>query len=280
MKCDSCGTVVKAGTAVCPKCDAILDMNAFSTEPPPADEAEPGPMKPRASSTANKKVKRTASGTGAPAAKKKEAFASNSVRHMPPAPPRLLKPDPSEVKEDIDWRQMSKDAVAKMKPQEEFKAESAATPEQLAAEAKSLFKNLGFADKIAGGGAVGTILSSFFPWKETFDQGDHLGLMSLGAPVFLAAIAVASAVMIRVKNMMPKANPMTLWLTQFGSACFCVLWCLVFIKTAWDPTRTRSPVGNAEMWASSPSMGVVLALLFSLAAVAGTLLGLREKPQR
>lgn len=280
MKCESCGTTVKAGTAICPKCDAILDASAFSTEPPTVDgdAAAVGPMKPRPSSGSIKKVKKATTGS-APVAKKKEDPATKYGKFMPPAPPRLLKPDPNE-NPDIDWRQMSKDAVAQMRPEEKFKAETGTTPEDLMAETKSLVSALGFSDKLAGAGGVATVLSCFLPWKETFDQGDSLGLMSLGAPVFLAALAVVGAIVARVKQLMPKANPMMLWLTQFGSACFCVLWCLVFIKTAWDPTRTRSPIGNAEMWASSPSIGVVLALLFSLAAVGGTLLGLREKPGR
>lgn len=276
MKCDSCGAQVAAGTAICPKCDAILDASAFSTEPP--SEPSIGPMKPRASSSgAVKKVKRSPTGSS-PAAKKPSAPSSSSAaasKLMPEAPPRLLKEAP---KEDIDWRKMSRDASNALPAQAKFKAEVGQTPEELLAEGKSLIKLLNFSDKLAAGGAAATVLSSFFPWQETFDQGDVLGLMSLGAPVFVAALGVLTAILVRVKQMAPKANPMALWLSQFGAACFCVLWCLVFIKVAWDPTRTRSPVGNAEMWASSPSIGVVLALLFSFAAVAGTLLGLRDKP--
>jgi hypothetical protein len=282
MKCESCGTVVKTGTAVCPKCDAVLDASAFSTEPPPPEDSISGvgAVKQRGTGSGSKKVVKKKTTTGsAPAAKKPADAASKYNKFMPPAPPRLLKPDPNE-NPDIDWRQMSKDAVAQLAPVEKFKAENASTPEELAAEAKQLVKSLGFSDKLAAGGSALTILSSFFPWKETFDNGDSLGLMSLGAPVFLAAIAVLSCVIVRVRGLAKKVNPMMLWLTQFGSACFCVLWCLVFIKSAWDPTRTRSPEGNLEMWASSPSIGVVMALGFSAIAVVGSLLGLREKPSR
>lgn len=279
MKCDSCGTVVKDGTAVCPKCDAILDASAFESGPP----EDVGPAKPRGSSTGVKKVKRTATGSGTPASASKKVNVSGStgVKMMPAAPPRLLKPKPGEEREDIDWRQMSKDAVKAMGKQAEFKAEvSTATPEELMRETKSLFKSLSFSDKLSAGGGLGVVISCFFPWKETFDNGDSLGLMSLGAPVFFGGLAVLGAVVARVKNMMPKANPMMVWLTQFGSACFCVLWSLVFIKSAIDSTITTSPEGNMKMWASSPSMGVGLAIIFALVAVGGTLLGLREKPQR
>ena len=285
MKCDSCGTVVKTGTAICPKCDAVLDAGAFSTEPPKAEDSISGvgPVKSRGTGSGAKKVVKKATTGGQAAVKKAPAAgqdaASKYNKFMPPAPPRLLKADPND-NPDIDWRKMSKDAVAALRPEEKFKAESAATPEELAAETKQLIKSLGFSDKLAAGGSALTVLSSFFPWKETFDNGDSLGLMSLGAPVFLAAIAVLACVIVRVRGMAPKMNPMMLWLTQFGSACFCVLWCLVFIKSAWDPTRTRSPEGNLEMWASSPSIGVVMALGFSAIAVAGSLLGLREKPSR
>jgi hypothetical protein len=108
MKCDSCGTVVKTGTAICPKCDAILDAGAFSDAPPPPDaESSIGTMKPRASSGGVKKVKKATTGSAPTVPRKKEDAASKYGKMMPPAPPRLLKPDPSEVKEDIDWRQTS-----------------------------------------------------------------------------------------------------------------------------------------------------------------------------
>ena len=285
MKCSACETEVEDGTAICPNCDAILDMSAFSAEPPSAEDAaqDVGPAKPRPSG-AKKPVRKT-TGSGK-AVKKAGAGASRksgevvAVRRMPEAPPRLLKPDPKDQADDIDWRKMSRDAANAPRPDAGPGAPKMLSPEEFLSDTRNFVKALNLPDKLAFAGAAATVASCFLPWKETFDQGDSLGLMSLGAPVFVAAVAVLAAIVIRVRGLAPKVPVMVPWLTQFGAACFCVLWSLVFIKVAWDPTRTKSPIGNAEMWASSPSVGVVLALLFSIATVGGSLLGLKEKPAR
>lgn len=153
-----------------------------------------------------------------------------------------------------------------------------AAPDEFLNDARYFLRELNFSDKLAFWGGVGVIVSCFFPWKETFEGGEILGLMSLGAAAFAAGVIYVSALVIRVKKFMPRLHALVPWLAQFGSACFVILWCLIFIKLAWDPTITRSPEGNRDMWMSSPSLGVFLALAFAALSVVGTLLGLREKP--
>ena len=66
-------------------------------------------------------------------------------------------------------------------------------------------------------------------------------------------------------------------LIQFGTAAFSIVWCLVLIKLAVNTLKARALYGNEEVWTSKPGLGVVLALLSSIVAFLGTLMGLREK---
>ncbi|MHB8874157.1 MAG: hypothetical protein ACYC8T_10760, partial [Myxococcaceae bacterium] len=55
LNCPGCGTQVADGEAICPKCDYIIDPNAFSAEPPEADEVKaPAPARPPARPPAGK----------------------------------------------------------------------------------------------------------------------------------------------------------------------------------------------------------------------------------
>jgi hypothetical protein len=152
-------------------------------------------------------------------------------------------------------------------------------PEELAADLKDFLGDLGRSDKIVFFSAVAVVLSAFTPWKETAEDGDILGLMSLGIIAILGALGIVSVLAVRVRRIMPRLNVLVPWMAQLGLSIACVLWCLIFMKLSTDNTEVPSAVGREIIYSSSPSFGAVLALLGSLGCLAGTLLGIKEKPE-
>ena len=101
--------------------------------------------------------------------------------------------------------------------------------------------------------------------------------MTLGWPVFMMSIIGLGAIVVRVRRFMPNLNPITPWLAQLGVCCFCIVWCLVFMKLSYDGRMARALVGNVEMKISTPSFGVFIALVCSIGGLGGTLMGLKDK---
>ncbi|MCY1079681.1 hypothetical protein [Archangium lansingense] len=151
-------------------------------------------------------------------------------------------------------------------------------PEEVIEDFRDFVGVLGRSDKIAFGGAVTILVSAFLPWKETAAEGDILGLMSLGLLAVLAASGIIGAITVRVRRLMPHLNVLIPWLAQLGLSVFCILWCIIFMKISYDATEVPSPMGNATIMNSSPSFGVFLGLMGALTSLAGSLLGLKEKP--
>ncbi len=151
-------------------------------------------------------------------------------------------------------------------------------PEQVIEDFRDFMGVLGRSDKFAFVGAATILVSAFLPWKETAAEGDILGLMSLGLLAVLAAIGIIGSIAVRVRRLMPNLNVLVPWLVQLGLSIFSVLWCIVFMKISYDATEVPSPMGNATIMNSSPSFGAFLGLMGALTSLAGTLLGLKEKP--
>lgn len=154
---------------------------------------------------------------------------------------------------------------------------SLVAPEELISDARQFVGELSRSDKIAFGGACLIILSCFLPWKETALDGEILGLMSTGVGSLLGAAIVISAIFIRVRRTMPKLNPLVPWMAQLSISFFCIIYTVVFIRTAVDSTEVPSAIGNQMIMNSSPSFGVFLGLLGALTALVGSLLGLKER---
>jgi hypothetical protein len=275
MTCPSCGERVAEGVAICPKCD-------FDNKPPEGDDD--GPAKPavRRSGVKRAPPKKPGAGTGAavrrsgntgvkPAVVKKDRPGGQG---MPEAPGRKLKEAPVARP---DWRVKDSPRVAPVSATPS--GYHMVDPEDFWGEVKAFVAELSLADKLAFIGAFSAMVSCFFPWKDTITEGEILGLMSLGAAVFAVTLVIIVAIIIRVRKVMPALHALVPWLIQFGGACFCIVWCLVYIKLALDTTMARSPIGNFERWVSSPSAGVYIALLMSVVMLAGTLMGLKEKPR-
>lgn len=271
--------MVADGEAICPKCDAVVDPSLFDNKPPEADgETEPA-ARPLRTGTAGKKPlpkrppgaggKRTGNTGMKPAVKR-------TGPSMPEAPGRKVREAPAEPRPD--WR--VKDDPNRPAPAPiSGSGYHMVDPEDLWGDVKGFVAELTMADKLAFIGAFTAMISCFFPWKDTIMEGDILGLMSLGAAVFAVTVVIIVAIFIRVRKVMPRLHALVPWLIQFGGSCFCIVWCLVYIKLALDTTMARSPIGNFERWVSSPSAGVYIALLMSVLMLAGTLLGLKEKPR-
>ena len=281
MKCPSCDESVADDVAICPKCDAVLDASLFDNTPKEPDDAtEPVARPLKSGPGAKKPLPRRPAGSAPPAsgrsssAVKQPAKARPGGQAMPEAPGRKLK-EAAAARED--WH-------AKVEPRAPPKARDPADglldPEDFFTEVKHFFLELTVADKLAFIGATLTLLSCFLPWKDSITDGDVLGLMSLGAAVFAVAVLILFSIVIRVRKVMPALHALVPWLVQFGGACFCIVWCLVYMKLSLDTTMARSPIGNSERWISSPSAGVVIALVMSVMTLAGTLMGLKEKPPR
>jgi hypothetical protein len=138
------------------------------------------------------------------------------------------------------------------------------------------WQRLPASDRIAFAGAVLAAISVLLPWKHSAQEGKVLGLLTLGFPLFLAALLWMGALLWRLSAQRRRNLPVVAWLIQLCAACFCVLWCFVFIKLTTYPASSGDPSFNVP--SSHPLLGVYLALFASGVGLTGTLLGLREKP--
>ncbi|MBZ4417715.1 hypothetical protein [Myxococcus sp. RHSTA-1-4] len=295
LNCPGCGSKVAANTSICSVCDYIIDGSFLSDEPPAdnAEEYDDAPEEPRraakpaaAARPKGKSGARTAVpdsdatnirsmdeiARSAPPRPARAAGGSRSAPAARPAPPPRRAPEP--VVPPVDDGPDPWDRSARASSSED----GVADPEELIRDAKELFGLLAGGDKVAFWGAAVVVLSCFLPWKETATEGDILGLMSMGAGAFALSIFVMTAIGMRVKGSLERLNPVVPWMGQLISSFVCLVWCLIFIKMASDSTRVPSEFGNAEVMNSTPSMGVFIAVLGSLASLGGTLLGLKSKP--
>ncbi len=299
LNCPGCGSKVADNTSICSVCDYIIDGSFLSAEPPAdnsedeaADAPEEEAPRPAAKPAATARPKgRTGSRTAVPDADGESTNIRSMDEIVRSAPPRPARPAtasragtgsraaapprraPEPVAPPVDdgpdpWDRASRGGGGN---------DSVADPEELIRDAKELFGLLAGGDKVAFWGAAVVVLSCFLPWKETAVDGDVLGLMSLGVGAFVLAILVMTAVGMRVKGSFERINPVVPWMGQLVCAFVCLVWCVIFIKVSSDMTRVPSDIGNAEVMNSSPSLGVFIAVLGSLASLGGTLLGLKGR---
>lgn len=142
---------------------------------------------------------------------------------------------------------------------------------------RHFLSGLSFAEKLSFWGSVAAMVACAFPWRETAAEGPVLGFFSMGVMTFGTGLLSTVAVATRARRAMPKLNPLVLWLVQLGSLGVAIVWCLVLMIAWWDSTLVSAPVGNYEMYASKPSLGLYAGLLSAVVALAGTALALKEK---
>ncbi|MGA9521206.1 MAG: hypothetical protein WBV82_07070 [Myxococcaceae bacterium] len=244
------------GTSICPSCDHIIDASFLSANPPEADDElqadeptqarrpEPGPRRSTPGSGRRPGVRRVSRSAGAASA----APEVTDIRHI------------DEVES----------AFALHEP--------FTSPERLFADMKAFISGLNTSDKLAFVGSALTVLWAFFPWKETRDEGEVVGLMSFGLPAIIASVLTMTTVGVRVGRSLPNLAPAMLWLVQLASVGFAIAWALVFIKASWDSEQVLSLTSDETMARSKPAFGVFLALLTEAVALGGTLMGSRERP--
>lgn len=147
-------------------------------------------------------------------------------------------------------------------------------PQALLEDIQLFVKGLPRADRIALYGTVGVLLACFFPWKETVNEGEVLGLFGHGIVTFALALAALVALVQRARGAV--ANALPLWVVQLGGIGLGLLWSLVSVRLAWSTAPLESFRGSAEIFSSRPSFGLGAALLAGAVAAGGTVLGLKE----
>ncbi|HVG58590.1 MAG TPA: hypothetical protein VNA24_08555 [Hyalangium sp.] len=213
------------------------------------------------------------SGTGSRPAVK--AGSSRSVPAIRPSPPAE---EPKPDVEEEDWRiPPPPPSTAAPKGSATGHDTGIVAPEEIIADTRAFIGELSHSDKIAFASACLIILSCFLPWKETAADGEILGLMSAGIGTLLGAALIIGAIFVRKRGTMPKVNASMQWMMQLGVSFLCILYTVIFIKVSFDTTQVQSQLGNAMVWASSPSFGVFLGLLGALGALVGSVMGLRER---
>jgi len=308
LNCPGCGTKVADGTSICPKCDYIIDESFLSVAPPSGNDddestaASQDPRKAAGASRTGRPAGSPGSRTGTTGKVRAAAGASRSGARAPvspgakptgktgprpaarpPPPSRAAEPEPKpepEPRADPPARQpVPPPAPSPAPPSRTFSTGTKiVAPEQAMEEAREFLTNLTRADKIAYAGASVVVLSCFLPWKETAADGDVLGLMSSGFLSLLLAGLVIGMLTIRVRRTLPALNPLVPWLAQLIFAFVCVLYTLVLLRLSVDTTEVRSSIGNQMIMNSSPSIGVFVGLLGAIGALAGSLLGLKDRP--
>lgn len=264
LNCPGCDGSVAADEAICPHCDHIIDTSFLVEEAPapaprPARRPAPGggrPPPPRRRPPGPR--------PGAPRPSRAAAPASAASRYGE-APP-----------DDDDYPAPVPVSALSGHP-EPPKKEAFTAPDEAIADFSRFYRNLGFSDRLSFFGAAAVVISCFFPWKSTLDDGDVLGIMDLGVIALITGAMVMGAVAIRVQRVMPRLHPLIPWLVQLAGAAFTTLWVLILLRLSWDSTEVPSPIGNYQMWRSSPSIGAWVGLGGAIVAMVGSLLGLREK---
>jgi hypothetical protein len=297
LSCPNCGAQIARHQTICPRCDHILDDTLEISSPSvvaaqlgagltsgvgkdvrrdtPID-AVPRPGIPRSTPTRPENLIRVASRSSADAATelvRSDEVDARLAQMERAATKRTPEPRPPTPRS----REHSTPRPHSSPPRVRAPSSHIVQPGEALDEAKELFRDVGFSDRVALGGAGAAILTCFLPWKDTALGGEIIGFVSLGFALFLACVVGIGAITVRARHLSPRMTPVTPWLVQLGASCFCVLWCLVFIKLSWNATRVPSAGFGLEVPLSRPVYGVYLALVASSVYLAGTLLGLRDK---
>jgi uncharacterized Zn finger protein (UPF0148 family) len=291
LNCPGCGTKVADGTSICPKCDYIIDASFLSSEPPSGntdDESTAAAQDPRKAASVSRTGRSRTGTTGKVRAVPTTGKSGSRAAIAPGKPsgrtgPRpAIRPEPPSRAPEPEPQEELPSRKPVLPPASDNRAFSTGTqivaPEQMIEDAREFISDLTRSDKIALAGASTVILSCFLPWKETAMDGDVLGLMSAGIGALFLALLIIGTLVIRVRRSMPKLHPLIPWMTQLIGSVVCVLYTLILLRLSVDSTEVPSTIGNQMIMNSSPSLGVFIGLLGGLGAVAGSLMGLKERP--
>lgn len=273
MQCPSCSEEIDEGVAICPHCDAVVDPSAFDDSPRPSKPA--APKRPPTRSGVKPVAKKPVSGVKKAAVKKKPAPRSSAADTGETTGPSTGAGDWRSRVDPEDWNQ-PQGASSAPRANDGFQPDKAIDADDFIGGLRQFVDSLSAGDKLSFFGAVATILSCFFPWKETVVDGDVLGLAGPGLVTFMMACLTLVVLTLRVNKTL-KVNELLLWAAQLGTLSMGVLWAVVSITQSWNPTLARAVEGNQEVWVSKPSFGVILAVLAGALTGFGTVLGLKGK---
>lgn len=146
------------------------------------------------------------------------------------------------------------------------------SPEDMLGDVRDFVRELPFFERMSLAGSVTALVACFLPWKDTLEDGDVLGVFSSGFASFALTVGSMVLLVLRAQGAVPTLPRAWLFLGQLGGNAGAGLWALICIKTAWNPTMTQALVGNYMRPVSTPSVGVFLTVLASIAAVLGGVL--------
>ncbi|MCL2012089.1 MAG: hypothetical protein FWG75_04795 [Cystobacterineae bacterium] len=295
MRCPECGAQAADDAAFCPKCDHILDPSLFLDELP---AETPDHSHPRGNPRGNPRTHSRAQ-TPQPMSDDTNPRAQLSQLKSDDTNPRAQLPKPRAKPSSpsgADSRQSSRAKPSKQSPEspQERPADSpppsnealaeqwlAQRPEKsdfneaemLLSSLKTDFLAQSGPDKLLLISALGMIFSCFFQWQNLERSGEVLGFLSLGALIVPLAIASAGGMLWRKR--IHGSFPLFPWLLQGLSGLAAILLCLVLAKVFWVSQSAAELLGPAAE-SSTPSLGLLMGLIFSLLNLAATGLGLKQ----
>jgi hypothetical protein len=176
------------------------------------------------------------------------------------------------------WRKYAEDhpdEVPPPKPQETdlLGKDRAVDPGAQLASLFQQFKALGFDDKLTVFAGALLVITLFFPWRRTLNEGevdDILGILSIsGVACFGFAVAAIASVLGRIGNYLPQlpraAYPVATMIVGGLSILTAIVTGIAYV----DRTLVESPMGNTTIANSTPLMGVWLAAIISGVVVLG-----------
>jgi hypothetical protein len=256
MRCPNCGAQAADNAAFCPKCDCILDPSLFLDEPlpeAPEEDTNPGIRL------------------------REEAPSSSSSRgDIPRRKPSRQQPVSSPKAPSGKILDESGKSEGGLEPEwfpEKPEKSEFHEAEMLLSSLKADFGALSGPDKLMIVGALGMVLSCFFPWQSLERSGEVLGFLSLGAWVVPLAIGSFSGMLWRKRTY--ELFPLLPWLLQGLSGLIAVVLCLVLAKMFWVSASAAELMG-AHAESSTPSLGLFLGLVFAILNLAGTGFGLKR----
>ncbi|WP_434380280.1 hypothetical protein [Melittangium boletus] len=297
LNCPGCKTQVADGTAICPSCDYIIDSSFISSDTSDGESSGASRKQGGAPRTARPARAGSGSRSAAPSARPRPAAPepdaeparddATNIRSaeeiLRNAPPRAARPAsaPRAAAGAVSRpapRRQADDDEADAPSSRRSSSGPVEDPEQVVADFREFVGELSRADRIAFWSALVVVFSSVMPWVETAEDGENLGLLSLGFICVLLSLGVIGALTVRARKLLPQLNALAPWLTQLFMSLVCLVWCLIFMKLSYDATEVPSPIGNSTITNSAPVFGAYLGLLGSVGSLVGTLLGLKEKP--
>ncbi|HLL55847.1 MAG TPA: hypothetical protein VK447_19955, partial [Myxococcaceae bacterium] len=251
---------------------SMAEVEASRPQRPPSRTGTP---KASAEEVANDATNPRARLSDLEGARGQRAPSRSTPRRPAPKPASRYEPDDAEDSvpdspddDDLDSYRRDNPPVRSSNP-DVFK------PEESLDDVKAFVGSLGSSDKLTLLGAVGVLVVSFLPWVEHFREGESMGYATLGAVASGCAAVVLVTLVMRVRGA-SRISPALLWLGQLGATSFGTLWCLVFLKLAYDGTKVPALVGIGRVAVSTPASGAYLGLMCMLLALGGALMGLKE----